>query len=267
MFPRLGYDFTAYGGGPNGGLDMSVYGYSTSDLVLMKITVDDWIDLDRFYVHYMTFSGHANYSFGNPQARVNRDAVDHLPYSNAVKAYFACQIEFEYAMAYLLERLEEAGIAERTVIVITSDHYPYGMAHDKVEELAGKRLDKVSQLYESAGIIYVKGMEPEVISTPAYPPDMTPTVLNLLGLPFDSRFLPGRDVFSDGMPFVILGSSIITEAGVYSRGNRGFTPFDGFGDVPDEYISAIVAVDAARKSAVEQIVKIDYFESIREFLE
>jgi len=263
LFPRLGYIFQAYGGG----LDMSVYGYSTSDLVLMKITVDEYIDMERFYVHYMTFSGHSGYGFGNPQARVNRDAVEHLPYSTAVRAYIACQLEFEYAMAYLLDRLEEAGIAERTVIVITSDHYPYGLAHDKTEELAGKRLDRVSQLFESSGIIYVKGMEPETVSTPAYVPDMVPTVLNLLGLPFDSRFLPGRDVFSDAKPFVILGSSIITENGIYNKNNRNFTPFEGIEELPEEYISAIVATEAARKSAVEQIVKLNYFDSIREFLD
>ena len=262
LFPRLGYDFKAYGGG----LDMSVYGYSTSDLVLMKITVDEYIDMERFYVHYMTFSGHSGYGFGNPQANANRAAVEHLPYSSAVRAYIACQLEFEYAMAYLLERLEDAGIAERTVIVITSDHYPYGLEHDKTEELAGKRLDRVSQLYESSGIIYVKGMAPETVATPAYVPDMVPTVLNLLGLRFDSRFLPGRDVFSDAMPFVILGSSVITEAGIYNKSSRNFAPFDGFDEIPPEYISAIAAVEAARNSAVEQIVTLNYFESIREHL-
>ena len=263
MFPRMGYDFKAYGGG----LDMSVYGWSTSDLVLMKLTIDEYINEDRFYVHYMTYSGHANYGFGNPQARVNRDAVEHLPYSTAVKAYIACQLEFEYAMTYLLERLEEAGIAERTVIVITSDHYPHALTHDQNEELAGKSLDRVSQLYESAGIIYVKGMEPITVATPAYVPDMTPTVLNLLGLPFDSRFLPGRDVFSDAMPFVILGSSIVTEDGVYNKHNRRFTPFDDTVEIPDGYIPAILAIEAARNSAVEQIVRLNYFGAIRDFLE
>ena len=263
MFPNLGYDFKAYGGG----LDMSVYGYSTSDLVLMKITVDEYINTERFYVHYMTFSGHSNYNFGNPQARVHRDAVSHLPYSTEVQAYISCQLEFEYAMAYLLDRLEEAGIAERTVIVITSDHYPYGLDHDKTEELAGKRLDIISQLFESSGIIYVKGMEPATVSTPSYVPDMVPTVLNLLGLPFDSRFLPGRDVFSDAIPFVILGSSIITEAGVYNKHNRSFTPFEGVAEIPDGYVSAIVTVEAARNSAVEQIVRLNYFDSIKDFLE
>ena len=263
LFPRLGYDFKAYGGG----LDMSVYGYSTSDLVLMKITVDEYINMDRFYVHYMTFSGHSGYGFGNPQAQVNRGAVDHLPYSSAVRAYIACQLEFEYAMAYLLERLEEAGIAERTVIVITSDHYPYGLAHDKTEELAGKRLDKVSELYESSGIIYVKGMAPETVAAPAYVPDMVPTVLNLLGLRFDSRFLPGRDVFSDAMPFVILGSSIITEAGVYNKSNRSFAPFEGYDEIPEEYLSAIRAIEAARTSAVEQVVRLNYFETIKGYMD
>jgi len=263
LFARLGYDFKAYGGG----LDMSVYGYSTSDLILIKKTIDEYIDMDRFYVHYMTFSGHSGYSWGNPQARVHRDKVDHLPNSNAVKAYISCQLEFEYAMEYLLERLEEAGIAERTLIVITSDHYPYGLAHDKAEELAGKPLDRISELYESAGIIYVKGMEPVTVKAPAYVPDMTPTVLNLLGLPFDSRFLPGRDVFSDSMPFVILGSGIVTDAGIYNRHTRKFTPFYDIDEVPEEYITAIVAIDAARKSAVEQIVSLNYLNSIREYLE
>ena len=263
LFPRLGYDFKAYGGG----LSMAEYGWSTSDVILFKLTVDEYINMERFYVHYMTYSGHSGYSFGNPQAAVNRDAVSHLPYSSEVRAYIACQLEFEYAMAYLLGRLEEAGIAERTVIVITSDHYPYGLEHDKTEELAGKRLDFISQLFESAGIIYVKGMQPVTVAAPAYVPDMLPTVLNLLGLRFDSRFLPGRDVFSDDAPFVILGSGVVTEAGVYNKHNRRLTLFDGIEEVPEGYASAIAAIEAARTSAVEQIVNLNYFESIRSYLE
>jgi len=96
---------------------------------------------------------------------------------------------------------------------------------------------------------------------------MLPTVLNLLGLPFDSRFLPGRDVFSDAKPFVILGSSIITDNGVYNRNNRRFTHFDGVSEVPQEYITSIVAIDAARKSAVEQLIRQNYLNSIRDYLE
>jgi len=262
LFARLGYIFRAFGG-PNG----LPGGWSSRDLHLIERTIDDYIGLERFYVHYMTVSGHSEYGFGNPMARLNRDTVAHLPYSTEVRAYIACQLEFEYAMAYLLERLEDAGIAEHTLIVITSDHYPYGLAHGKTEELAGKKLSSAHSLHESAGMIYVKGMTPEVVTAPAFVADMLPTVLNLLGLQFDSRFLPGRDVFSGAMPFVYLEGGIITEAGIYEKNRRNFIPSDGVEEVSKEYISAILAIEAARKSAVEQVVRLDYFESIREYIE
>ncbi|MCL2627960.1 MAG: LTA synthase family protein [Oscillospiraceae bacterium] len=263
LFPRLGYIFKAHGGG----LNTDVYGWSPSDVHLMERTVDEYIDMERFYVHYMTVAGHSPYGFGTPMAAKHRDVVSHLDYSREVLAYLATQMELEYALEYLLERLEEAGIAERTLIVITSDHYPYGLEMSKTNELAGKRLDSGSTLHESAGIIYVKGMEPKVVSTPAFVPDMLPTVLNLLGLRFDSRFMPGRDVFSDAMPFVYLEGSVITEVGIYHKTRRAFTFYEGFEEVPDGYVTAILAIEAAKKSSIEQIMKLDYFDKIREYLE
>ena len=54
----------------------------------------------------------------------NRDKVEDLPYSDTVKAYIACNLELEYALEYLMDRLEQAGIADKTCIVLTNDHYP-----------------------------------------------------------------------------------------------------------------------------------------------
>ena len=39
--------------------------------------------------------------------------------------YLAGHLEFEKAMKYLLERLEEAGKLDKTLIVIVGDHTPY----------------------------------------------------------------------------------------------------------------------------------------------
>ena len=76
----------------------------------------------------MTVSGHPAYSFtGNMMAYKNKAAVADLEYSDTVKAYLACNRELEYAMEYLINRLEEAGILDDTVIVLTADHYPYGL--------------------------------------------------------------------------------------------------------------------------------------------
>jgi phosphoglycerol transferase MdoB-like AlkP superfamily enzyme len=259
MFPGFGFDYKARGGG----LEMTG-SWNASDLEMIELTIDEFINKERFYVHYMTLSGHSVYSLtNNPIARKNRDAVEHLPFSDNVKAYLACQLELEYAMTYLLERLEAAGIADRTVIVMTSDHYPYGLTHPEIEELAGGTLEKNVDLHHNVGIIYAKGMTPEVVSEPAYVPDMVPTVLNLLGLPFDSRFLTGRDVFSDAKPLVMLGNSFRTNLG--TRRNS-FAANEGV-EIPEGYVRWVQDVMAAERDAVSQIVRLNYFESIREYIE
>ena len=35
-----------------------------------------------------------------------------------------------------MDRLEEAGVAERTFIVLSADHYPYGLPKKALDELA-----------------------------------------------------------------------------------------------------------------------------------
>ena len=42
-----------------------------------------------------------------------------------MKCYLAAQQELEYALAYMMEQLEEAGVLDNTLIVLTNDHYPY----------------------------------------------------------------------------------------------------------------------------------------------
>jgi len=262
MFHDLGYDFRTRGHG----LDFKGPGWHISDRLMIELSIDQYIDMDRFYVHYMTLSGHSPYSFEENSIAVwNREAVKHLPYSSQVRAYLACQLDLEYAMEYLLEQLEEKGIAERTLIAMTADHYPYGLTPRDMSELAGHPLDSAFGLHKNACIIYVKGMEPEIVEAPAFVPDIAPTVSNLLGLRFDSRFLPGRDVFSDAMPLVFLDSGFMTDAGYYDRNRGKFTPFEGV-EIPDGYVSAISTIVDMRRSAVERIIKLDYFAKISDYL-
>ena len=67
-------------------------------------------------------------------------------------------MELEYAMEYLLQRLDAAGIADRTVIVLTNDHYPYGLTEEEYNELAGKQVDTTFEKYRNSFICYVPGM-------------------------------------------------------------------------------------------------------------
>jgi lipoteichoic acid synthase len=189
--PNMGYTFKS----ATDGLDIPL-SWPSSDLDLMKASVDDYITSgDQFCAYYMTFSGHYQYNWDNPMSAKNKAVTDALPYSDTVKAYIACNMELEYAMEYLLQRLDEAGIADNTVIVLTNDHYPYGLTESEYNELAGKTIDTTFEKYHNKFICYVPGMQVPV-DTYCSTVDILPTLLNLFGFSYDSRLLVGRDVFS-----------------------------------------------------------------------
>lgn len=219
--PNMGYDFKAVGNG----LDMKKT-WPESDVEMIEKTVDDYIGSTPFHTYYMTVSGHLRYSFeGNAMASKNRSLVKDLPYSEAVKAYLACNIEFDRAMEKLLTQLEQAGIAENTVIAISPDHYPYGLTEEQISELAGHKVEKNFELYKGIFILWTKGMKPEKIDKPCSSMDILPTISNLMGIEYDSRLLMGRDIFSDAPPLVIFSNlSWITDKASYNSMKKKVIP-------------------------------------------
>ncbi|MDV2887763.1 hypothetical protein RYX45_21590, partial [Alkalihalophilus pseudofirmus] len=91
---------------------------------------------------------------GNYIAHKNKKFVQSLPYSEQAKAYMATQVELDRALHYLLTQLEEAGIADKTLIAISPDHYPYGLDLKTIDELAGHSVEKNFELYKSTFILY-----------------------------------------------------------------------------------------------------------------
>ncbi len=260
--PNMGYDYKAKGKG----LDVKNT-WPESDVEMMQKTVDEYIGSEPFHAYYMTVSGHLQYTFtGNYQSGKHRDAVADLPYSDNVKAYLACQMELEYALEYIMERLEEAGIAERTLFAFAADHYPYGLTPDEISELEGHKIDQSFEMYKNAMIIYAKGMEPVTVDAPVSSIDLLPTVSNLLGLPYDSRLLSGRDVFSDSPPLVMFTNrSFITDKGVYNSKTKAFAPREGV-EVGPDYVDEMSRLIEGKFAAAAKIIELDYFGKIAEYL-
>jgi len=208
--PNMGYDVFRT---PDTGLDVEI-GWPGSDLELFQASVDDYIDSgEQFHAYYMTFSGHHKYDKDNLMSERNLDAVDHLNCSEKVMRYRAANMELEKGLAYLMERLEEAGIADETVIVLTTDHYPYGLTEEEFSELAGKEIDPNFEKYKNSFICWSGSMEEAVqVDKLCSTIDILPTILNLFGFDFDSRFIIGRDVLSEHEGIAILANqSFITE--------------------------------------------------------
>ena len=246
--PNLGYKWQA---SLLGNLEESVWGgqvfemehaqyWPASDLDMMKATIPQYIQEDRFHVYYMTVSGHMNYSFsGNMMSSLHREEVADLPYSNEGRAYIACNIELDLALEYLIEELDAAGKLANTVICLSADHYPYGMDIDNLEELAGQPLEKTLDIYRNNLILWNSEMDTVVIEKPACSQDVLPTLLNLFGFSYDSRLYAGRDILSDSAPLVIFSDrSFITDRVRYHK-TTGVTEWTDNAEPDDEYLDII----------------------------
>ena len=284
--PNLGYDYQGIGNG----LVLATNQWPNSDLEMMQATVDGYIsdyveNGTPFHAYYMTVSGHCNYNWGGNAMARKHQAEAQAAYPDAsetVQAYIACNLELEAAMTYLVEQLEEAGIADDTLIVLTADHYPYQMAAGDVDyynELRGfTDTERDTSRYRNTLIMWSAAIEePVEVDTPCSSIDIVPTLCNLFGLDYDSRLYSGRDVFATNyeadqastcMPLVIFantgfGNSWITAAGTYEASTGTFTPNEGI-TVDDNYVSLVSQLVQAKYTYAKQMIQQDYYQILED---
>ncbi len=235
--------------------------WPSSDLEMMQQSVDDFINEDRFHAYYMTFSGHYRYDFdANLMCARNRDKVKDLDYSETVQAYISCHLELEYALSYLFDRLTEAGKLDDTVIVLASDHFPYGLTEKQYNELAGEEIDSSFGKYKSSFICYNSAMDPVEIDEPCCNIDILPTLLNLFGIEYDSRMVIGTDILSTGTHIAILSNkSFITKQMMYDAVTGEITYLVDKSKIADGYVDALLNEITNRMSVSTAILNNDYY--------
>ncbi len=277
--PNMGFEYLAKGMGieeltGREGNKLNVKAWPQSDKELADVTVDTYINSEKpFVAYYMTISGHGYYTFeGNAMSRKHRAEVegnDSIP--DSLKPYFACQLEVEDMITALMEYLEQAGMLEDTVFVLSTDHYPYMLDEAQLSALYGiseEGILKNYELYKNSLIIWSASMtEPVIVDTPCSSIDIIPTVYNLFGLEYDSRLLSGTDIMSDTDPLVIMNCvsgpywGFVNRYGSYSTSD-GFTPAEGYtadADSISKYVKSIRSVVTSRKNYTFSILENDYY--------
>lgn len=264
----IGYDtFTAMGNGLEQGVAAT---WTESDQEMIEFTVPQYIDKQPFSLYYMSISGHCNYSqANNAMSKKNYSVVENEEWSETIKCYHAANIELENAMASLLRMLEDAGIADDTVVVISPDHYPYGLessyawsnGQSHMTELYGQPVSSCFIRDNTALIIWSGCLEDMdlQIDAPTFSLDILPTLSNLFGVEYDSRMFVGRDVFSDQMPLVLWNDySWKTELATYNGMTGEFIPAEG-ADVGEEYRDQIAAIVRNKITFSDVVLERDYY--------
>lgn len=267
---NLGYSdgFMGYGNG------MEQYVkkvWPQSDLEMIQGTLPTFIDKQPFNVYYMTVSGHSDYTRNdNTMTYRNWDSVKDLDYSNQVKGYLAANMELEKAMAYLVGELEAKGIADDTVICLTTDHFPYGLDTEGkfgkmqyLSELFGYDVKDYFGRDHNALILWCGSLEdsdPIVVDSPTSSLDILPTLSNLFGTEFDSRLFPGRDVLSDADALVFnMNYDWKTDLGTYYASKGKFVPKDDSVQIPDGYVANMKTVVRNKIRYCKLALENDYF--------
>lgn len=286
--PNFGYDYKGIGSGLEMAESVANKWWPESDLEMMEETVGSYIDAyvkdgTPFHAYYMTVSGHGLYSWsGNDMSAKHRQAVEakYPDLSEASQAYIACNMELDLALGYLVDKLEEAGIADDTLIVMAADHYPYLLVDEKngadyYNELRGfEDQEGDTSRYKSTLLMWSGCIEePIEVDTPCSSVDIVPTLCNLFGLEYDSRLYSGRDIFAENyqadqysncMPLVVFannmsrGNSWITAAGAYEANTKTFTPTEGI-EVDEDYVKRVHRLVAAKVNYSKLIIQEDYY--------
>ncbi len=274
---KLGYD-AFYASGQD--IDRFCGHSYPSDSEMIEGTLPEYIGKSPFSIYYMTVSGHAPYEKSSPFVKEFLGTVNEVlgeEYYEKTKYYICYQMELEKTMTALVEGLEEAGIADDTVIVLTSDHYPYGLGNgatwhndrDYINDLI-KGKDSLPWNEDKTGLIIWSGcLEHEQkdlwreIDEPVVSLDILPTLSNLFGLEFDSRLLPGRDVFAGTKPLVYWNNlSWVTDKGKYNTKKHEFTPAEGYEPTEEElkeYIASVNTEVSNRIRMSASIMNLDYY--------
>lgn len=264
--PNLGYEYYGYDRYKKGykyALSGIKDSWPTSDVDVIKSSYPIISKSSPFMAYYMTISGHLPYNFtgGNAMSNRNRGAVSNLDADDSIKAYIASQIELDKSLKLLIDNLRSDNILDDTVIVLTADHYPYGLSNDDIESYVDWMKNPNFDLYKNNLIIYNSEIETTRVSKYTSSLDILPTVLNMFGVEYDSRLLMGRDIFSESDDLIIFNNkSWITNKGRYDYLKHEYESFDGNYD--QDYIDKINKIVDNKFKMSKLIITNDYYRKL-----
>ncbi len=263
--PNMGYKYTGCGNGLEKLMNCRIW--PQSDLEMFNSTFDLYSENEKFMSYFMTISGHLEYNFGgNNMAFKNKKLVENLDFNNTIKAYYATQIELDLGLEALINKLEEKGILEDTVIALSADHPPYGLKNSDIKSVMHIENEKFD-IAKNHFIIWNSEIEkPISVDKISHSLDTLPTILNLFGIEFDSRLLMGNDILSDHDPLVIFNDrSWITDVGKYDATKRKFYSFTS--EVDKDYINQVNDIVYNKYVVSKNILESNYYNFLGELNE
>ena len=176
---------------------VNVYQEWPSDVELVNKVLEKTEDQNQFMVWMTTVSAHQPYTQSSELGDKHVDLFKDTNYNTSLKRYMSKLKEFDLAIGELLKGLEEQGKLEDTVLVLYSDHYPYGLTNSTLNSYFDYDVSVQNNVDRTPFIIYNSNIHPQKYSEYTSYMNIVPTVANLFGLDYDPRLYAGKDLLSD----------------------------------------------------------------------
>lgn len=175
----------------------NVYQDWPSDVELVDGMLDVIENQDKFMVWMTTVSAHQPYGQSSILGNKNLKMFDNTKYNVSLKRYMSKLKEFDDSIGRLMEGLKEQGKLENTVIVLYSDHYPYGLSNSTLNSYFDYDVSEMNNADRTPFIIYNPNIKAQKFDEYTSFMNIVPTVANLFALDYDPRLYVGDDLFSN----------------------------------------------------------------------
>ncbi len=240
----------------------NVYQEWPSDVSLVEKMLDITEDEDKFMVWLTSVSAHQPYTQSSELGDKYLDLFADTNYNISLKRYLSKLKEFDNAIGALLEGLEEQGKLDDTVIVLYSDHYPYGLTNSTLNSYFDYDVGELNNTDKTPFIIYNTNIQGQKFNEYTSYMNVLPTVANLFGLDYDPRLYAGQDLFSSKYDnrVVFADGSWIDDIAYYNASTGKITYFEVNTTYTSEEIKKINETIKNKISMSNLAIKTNYFE-------
>ena len=214
VHPNLGYE--AY----HSGSDMAMEDYQMDRYLINGF--DTMTSGDPFYSFVITYSGHGPYGDESPIYQANAQAAQAMAQRTDGNYVYAVAgaMETDRFVGELVDKLEEKGLLEDTVLIFYADHYNYYMMDDGLN-MEIKGVNNMNMLQHTDFFLWSADLEPTQIDKVTSTLDVLPTVANLFGLDTSGAFLAGHDALGEPGGYVFFADGSWYDGTTYWSSKNG----------------------------------------------
>ena len=219
---------------------------------------------EKFFAFLTTVTTHTPYNRSSEYGDKYLSKFKDLNVSTDIKRYLSKLTELDLALQTLLEKLEEDGVLDDTVIVLFGDHYPYALDTKSITQILD--ITDSVDIDKTPFVIYNSKETPKVFEDYTSYINILPTLANLFDLDYDARLYMGEDLLGDNYESLVIfpNGSWKNEIAYYNANNNKITYANKEITYTDEQIIEINKQITTKLQMSTTAIKKNYFSYLKE---